>query len=233
MSIVISNHAFLRFTVLAACLAFPGLLHAQNAPASGLYQITGGRHTLCCGFGGPIVQLLPSTDQSYILVTVDAQGNRPVVAILGEDQETVLTEPALLSRPAFRFALSNGVISSAGIEFRSPAPGPDPRAPSYSYRVSGTAGGLLLQGRTSLPCLGCADVPNDFTHSNVVASLVVSAPRLEGVVQEGGRLRFRFTGEPGYIYSVEFSDHLQGGPWLPLTMSTLKCERQSSPHSGL
>ena len=144
------------------------------------------------------------------------------IAFLGEDQQTVYKISTITPRPEFFFSFHDGVFSTNSIRFVSPSPTPQPNQASYDYVVHFTTEGLKLDGLATVPCLFCSDVPTQFSHSNVVATLVSPAPQLESVGLNGGLLNFQFTGEPGYDYFVEFSAVLPALNWLSLTNFRVK-----------
>ena len=94
------------------------------------------------------------------------------------------------------------------IEFGGTFSPPGPGQPPLSYTVSNSAKALQINGTLTLSCLTCADLPTQFKHTNVVATLLPAAPVIEGLERDGTLLRFRFTGEPPYDYFVEFSESL-------------------------
>ena len=203
--------------VAAAALVLDTVAQAALAPEPGLYQIGSGRFRSCCGFAGGIVQALPRQDQAYFLLEVAPDGTRATLTLLEEDQQSVFSIPAILTRPEFSFRFAGGLVSPGSIEFSSRVAPLDPGQASYGYVASYGTNTLELNGQLNLPCLGCADLPLEFTHSNVVATLVVPAPRIEATRRDDSRIRFRFFGEPGYDYFVEYTDRLPGLQWLSLT----------------
>ncbi len=142
---------------------------SQAAPASGLYQIVSGRYFECCGIGGAFVHLLPDNIQAFIELTIGPENNGARMRILGSDMQTVFTIPPSASRPGLTFDLSNGAVYPDRIEFGIPLPN------QLFYIVSNSVDGLLMSGTFSLPCQGCADVPTDFKHTNVVGVLMPAA----------------------------------------------------------
>ena len=156
---------FHPLAIVAVSIFFSVALAA--APASGLYQIVSGNFTACCGLLGEIRQSLPNDEQSFIEVTVDPQGERATIAILGDDGRTLFTLFTCPPATPFPFELPNGFVTSNRIEFISP-----PGIPSWNYTVSNLANGLRLDGRLMVSPGFCADIPTDFGHSNVVALLV-------------------------------------------------------------
>ena len=74
---------------------------------------------------------------------------------------------------------------------------------------------MSINGAATAPCAGCADIPTDFTHSNVTA--VLTGPIIDQIQTTNNSLRFHFAGEPPYQYTVEFKDSLKSITWQTLT----------------
>ena len=207
-----------RLLIASAVLMVTGyvrLTHGQ--PASGLFQILSGRYAECCGIGGASVYPLPYGNQGFVELTVDSRSQRAQMAILGQDMHTVFQIPPLGPRAGFAFSLSNGMVFPDRIEFGGAFSPPVPGQPPLSYTVSNSANSLRINGTLALSCLACADLPTQFMHTNVVATLLPAAPVIEGLERDGPLLRFRFTGEPPYDYFIEFSESLPATQWLSLT----------------
>src|SRR5712691_6560807 len=204
--------------IISASLLFVPLAPAQGGSTNGLYQIVAGRYTACCGIAGPFIYPLPDIGQTFIQLTIDPQSNRAEMTILGQDARTVFRIPPIGFSSGFAFSFSNGIVFPDRIEFRGPFLPPGSDRPSFSYTLSNSAGALLIiSGTVTLPCLGCADIPTQFEHTNVAALLLPPAPVIEGPERVGNLLRFRFTGVPAYDYFVEFTDSLPASNWLSLT----------------
>jgi len=158
------------FALVSAILFATGSAHAQNGPASGVYQIISGRLWVDGGF----VQTsrdLPDDTQSFVELTIDSQNQLAQMKILGKDMRTVFRVPPV--EPCcdeFTFSFSDGTISPDYIQFGAPFPFP------FSYTVSNSADALQINGTVALLCKGgCADVPDRFRHTNVVAVLIPAA----------------------------------------------------------
>ena len=187
--------------------------HAQSGFTSGLYRIDSGRYTECCGIAGPFVHPLPYEAQMFVELRVDA-GNRARMRFLAEDGHTVFQTFSFGPGSGFAFSFSNGIVFADSIQFAMPAP---PPSPSYRYVVSNSAAGLEINGQVDVPCIGCADIPTEFEHTNVVAVPVPdAAPVIDRIEGGGGSLRFHFAGEPPNDYTVEYTDSLVEPRWLPL-----------------
>ncbi len=193
------------------------LAPAQGGPTSGLYQIVSGRYTACCGIAGPFIYPLPDSSQAFVQLTIDPQSNLAQMTILGQDARTVFHIPPIGFGSGFAFSLSNGIVFPDHIQFGAPFLPPGPDQPAFSYRLSNSADALRISGTLTLPCPGCADIPTEFEHTNVVAALLPPAPVIEGLERGAALLRFRFTGVPAYDYFVEFTDSLPASNWLSLT----------------
>jgi hypothetical protein len=180
---------------------------------SGLYQITSGKYRACCGFGGPFGYDLPAMSQSFVSLEVDQENNTATMAFLGDDAQTILTVlPCPPGNPVL-FRFSHGLVFSNWIAFHV-----DPGPESYwNYTLSNSLDSLRIDGVLGLTLRTCADLPNEFTHSNVVAILVPPRPHIEGLERQGATIRFRFSGEPPYDYFVEYSQSVPAQNWLSLT----------------
>ena len=76
-------------------------------PESGLYQITSGSYVSCCGISGsPLERVLPTAQQTFVELSVDAQKNLARLDFLSADMRTRFAERDLT------FSLSNGVIGA-------------------------------------------------------------------------------------------------------------------------
>jgi len=165
-----------RTTWLAAVSAIlfaAGSACAQDAPASGLYQIISGRYTEYGGFVGTLNHILPEANQTFVELTVDSEKSAAQMKFLGQDMRTVFSIPSF--EPCcggFIFNLSSGRLFPDHIEFGTiPLPGQQ----SLSYRVSNSADALRISGTVGRSCTMCSDIPTLFKHTNVVAVLLPAA----------------------------------------------------------
>src|SRR2546426_7791530 len=86
-----------RTTWLAAVSAIlfaAGSACAQDAPASGLYQIISGRYTEYGGFVGTLNHTLPEGNQTFVELTVDSAKNLAQMKFLGQDMRTIFSIPS-------------------------------------------------------------------------------------------------------------------------------------------
>ena len=193
-----------------------GSAFAQSEPVSRVYQVVSGRYTACCGIAGPFTYALPNENQGFVELTVDAPRNLAQMRFLGKDGQTVLHIIHSGSESEFTYSFSNGMVFMDRIQFGMLLPLPGQA--SYSYTVSNSADALRINGVVNIPCDGCADIPTQFRHTNVVAVLVPeSTPVIDRIERGGGSLRFHFAGEPPNDYTVEYTDSLAGPRWLPLS----------------
>ena len=58
-----------------------------------------------------------------------------------------------------------------------------------------------------------ADVPNQFEHTNVVATLLTNPVVIDRIHRNGDSMLFHFTGQQLYDYTVEYSDSLTTPNW--------------------
>ena len=217
-----SRKSLIGFSILSGLFLTVWATHAQ--PESGMYQIVSGRYTECCGIAGPFVYNLPNNNQALVDLRIDPRTQLARMSILGQGGLAVFRIPQLGPRLGFTYSLSNGVVHPDRIEFGE-IPSPTPTGqPPLRYTVSNYAGGLILSGTLYLGCLPCADIQSQFKHTNVVAVSALPRPIIQGVERDSGLLRFRFTGEPGNDYFVEFTESLPASNWLSLTNFRAKLE---------
>ncbi len=155
---------------LAALMLALQPARAQSWPTGGRYQIVSGQRISCCGFGGPLVERLPNAANAFIELTVDPQNQVAQLSILGQDGHTVLRIPPVASRSEFAYVLTNGTLLPDRIQFGASTLPPVPTQPVHSFLVvSNSIDTLSINGTVLLPCPGCADIPMEFQHTNVVA----------------------------------------------------------------
>ncbi len=211
------KNGIVRLAVLAALVLSSRSALAQSGSVSGLYRITAGTFSECCGITGNDVRVsLPNATQAYVQLTVDTEKNLATMTFLGGDRQTVFSVvPCPLGDPiAFNF--SYGLVFSDHVVFHVD-PGPPPYGLYWNYTVSNSTSSLRLEGTLGTAQSLCVDVPNRFNHSNVVATLVPVGPAIKDFQREGALVRFRFTGVPPNDFFVEFSDALPATNWLSLT----------------
>lgn len=203
---------------LGSTVSILGLAVAPSPeiPVSGLYRIDGGRFQVCCGLLGPMNFPLPSAEQQYIALSVAPNGGAASMRLLGEDEKTVFALEGGGLRGDFVYDLQDGRMSLHSLVFDSP-PSLKPDKTSYAYAVQFTDTGLTLRGSVRVPCVFCADFPEDFGHSDVSATLVIAAPLIQSFHRSNDTVTFTFTGEPGYDYFVEYSTTLPAVQWKLLT----------------
>lgn len=185
-------------------------------PVSGLYRIDSGRFQVCCGLLGPMEFPLPNAEQQYIALSITPDGGTASMTVLAEDQKTVFALEGGGLRDDFVYQFQNGIMSLHSLVFNSP-PALDLHKSSYAYALHFTDTGLSLQGSVRIPCVFCADFPEDFSHLDVTATLVTSAPLIESFRRSDDTVRFTFKGEPGYDYFVEYAKTLPAIEWKVLT----------------
>jgi hypothetical protein len=171
---------------------------AQGGPPSGLYEIISGRYTECCGIGGTFNYPLPNASQGYVELIVDSQRNLAQTTFLGQDMHTVfrtVQEPG----SGFTFAFRDGTVLPDHMQFGEIPLPPVGDRPYFGYTVSNSMDVLRINGMANTLCDGCADIPTQFGHTNVVAVLMSAAvkPRLSlpatstdgvfGFIISGGR----------------------------------------------
>jgi len=181
------NSAWLAVASFYFCLTTT-LTHAQSGPTTNFFQIISGRYIACCGIAGPFIHDLPYASQAFVVLAIDPAQLSARMTILREDMQTV-----------FR-TLDNGHVQAGHIEFGAPGLPPGPGGLiSFHYVVSNTAAGLRFNGAIVEPIMG-ADVPNKFTHTNVVAIPLSPVPAIRvsevevcwpSVLNQGYQLQYR------------------------------------------
>lgn len=183
-------------------------------PRNGLYQIDSGSYHACCGFAGnDLGYALPTENQSFVRLEIDPENNSATMAFLGADAQTVFTVIPCPPGPAIPFSFTHGLVFPDRIVFQV-----DPGPVSYwNYTARTSPTQLRIDGVLGLTRLPCADVPDKYGHSNVVATLVPSQPLIEAVERQGDLVQFHISAEAPYDYFVEYSESLAPQNWLALT----------------
>ena len=161
---------------------------AQSRAASGLYQIISGTYIECCGIGGDFLSSLPNDSQRFVRLTVDPPRKVAAMAFLGKDMQTVFSVVPCPPGDPINFSFDHGLIFSDRLVFHVDPGGP-PYRKYWNYTVSNSADQLRIEGVLGTLQQFCVDVPDRFSHSNVVAVLV-PPPRLSitGVSSRGATL---------------------------------------------
>jgi hypothetical protein len=89
---------------------------------------------------------------------------------------------------------------------------PRPGLATWNYTVRDQAGGLSINGVAVTPMFG-ADLPNRFEHINVAATLLTNPVVIDRIERDVDSMRFHFTGQQLYVYTVEYSDSLTTPNW--------------------
>jgi hypothetical protein len=180
--------------------------HAQNAPASGMYQIVSGTYIACCGFAGEIRSSLPNDNQGFVRLSVDAQSHIGSMAFLGKDMRTVFSVIACPPDDPIKFSFDYGFVVSDSLVFHVD-PGPPPYHKYWNYTVSNSVDTLRINGVLGVNSQFCADVPTRFSHSNVVAVLLIPPKiRITEFSKEGALLFIQ--GQAGRTNVLEASTDL-------------------------
>ncbi len=170
---MITDQRLLSVLLLASVFSVD-VAKSQTPPQTGLYQIISGTYTECCGLAGESRSALPNDQQSFLKLTVDSQGQTAAMTLLGKDMKTVFSVFVCPPGSPAALAFDQGVLVSNRIEFVSGPGDPDANA-TWDYSVSRSGGALQLDGMLRTLQGFCLDVPDRFTHSNVVAVLMPSA----------------------------------------------------------
>jgi hypothetical protein len=201
------KNRFIWVAITPAFVLFIRSAGAQSWPVSGLYQIISGDYSECCGIGGDVRSSLPNESQGFVRLTVDSQRDVATMTFLGNYVQTVFSI-AIPCPPgdAINFSFDHGLVFSNRIVFHVDPGGP-PYQLYWNYTVSNSADSLRIEGTLGTLQRFCVDVPDRFSHSNVVAVLV-PPPRLSitGVSSNGATLFLQ--GHAGLTNVIEASTDL-------------------------
>jgi len=190
---------------------------AQGQPTAGLYQILSGTYTTCCGIAGPIKTSLPNTDQAFFRLSIDPQSNLARMTFLDQQLKTTFSVTVCPPNNPISFDFGYGLIESGSIFFHVD-PGPQPLNLFWNYTVSNSVEGLRIDGQAGISAGFCADVPNQFSHSNVLAVLVPQ-PKLT-VTGFGEQLpSILIQGQAGQTNVLEASSDFL--TWVPLSTNVM------------
>jgi hypothetical protein len=158
---------FRKLTIYCAVISgsIVSAAYAQSTAVSGLYQIVSGTNISCCGIGGSTRTPLPDQRQSFVRLTLNSQGGDATMTFLGQDMNTIFSVQGCPSG-RIPFSFDHGFASSDQIVFF---------ANRWYYNVSNSADTLRINGTLMFDSRFCSDLPNRFTHTNVVAVLMSSA----------------------------------------------------------
>src|SRR5437867_2280664 len=170
-------------------------VQAQSTFKSGYYAITGGLYTECCGIAANTFSYeLPDERLGFVGLIVDPGGHTARLTFLSPDLRTVFTSYPWFPEETFAFSFNNGIVYSNYIQFGEGSPAPSPELAEWNYTVRDQRGALSINGVATAPVAG-ADVPNQFTHTNVVAALVLNPIVIDRIERDGDSMRFHFTGQ--------------------------------------
>jgi hypothetical protein len=205
------------WVTVCAC-ACPGLAgRSESIPAAGLYQIVSGTYIACCGIAGEIRSDLPSQSQSFVRLTFSAQNDLPTLTFLDSQMKTIFSVTPCPPGDPISFSFGYGLVLSDRIVFHVD-PGPPPYSEYWNYTVSNSLHCLRIDGVLGISPGACSDVPNQFTHSNIVAVLVPE-PKLAitDISKEGPLLLIQ--GQAGQTNVIEASSDLRA--WIPLSTNVM------------
>ena len=146
------------------------------------------------------------------MLTTDPQSGLATMTFLGTDRQTIFAvRPCPVNDP-IEFSLNGGSVFPNFIAFHL-YPSPPSYALYWDYAVSILSGSLLINGTLGTVSGNCADVPTQFTHTNVVAILVVPPTiRVTEFSDKGASLLIQ--GNAFWIDVVEASTDLVS--WAPI-----------------
>lgn len=213
------KHQTLVSAVILACVLSSRSCWAQGGPVGGLYEITAGTYSECCGIAGnDFGFFLPSKSQKYVRFTADASRHVATLTFLAEDARTVFSTMPCPPSGGILFSFDHGLIFPDRVIFHVD-PGPPPYQKYWNYTVSNSVDRLRIDGQLGTVQSDCVDVPTRFSHSNVVAVLI-PGPRLRflGRTTEGGT-RIMVQGRAGWTDVVEASADLV--VWTPISTNVM------------
>jgi hypothetical protein len=132
--------------------------------------------------------------------------HRRLDAFLGNDMQTVFSVIPCPPSDPINFSFDQGMVFSNHLVFHV-----DPGGPTYpkswNYTVSNSADNLRIDGTLGILQSLCADVPDRFSHSNVVAVLM-PPPTLSLTGVSSGRATLFLQGHAGLTNVIEASTDL-------------------------
>jgi len=192
---------------------------AQSGFTSGVYEITSGTYRECCGIAGPFIFTLPNDRQSFVRLTVDQQQKLVTMTFLDKHLQTVFSvTPCPVNPVPIYFTFDYGFILGNSVIFHAD-PGPPPYSTYWNYSISNAANNLLISGTLGTAHQNCIDVPTQFTHTNLVATLV---PRptisiTEFSSSQGALLHVQ--GHASWTNVIEASGDLMS--WTPISTNVM------------
>ncbi len=134
-AIMLKNKIIQSAFILAFVLPYRGAW-AQSGPVSGLYEITSGRYSECCGIAGNDFGYdLPDKRQRFARFTFESKSPTASLTFLGEDARTVFSTVPCPPSGALQFSFEYGLVFPDRVIFHVD-PGPPPYAISWNYTVS-------------------------------------------------------------------------------------------------
>jgi len=204
----------------SALFAFALLLgaHAQSSATSGFYEISSGEYVECCGIAGEKRVPLPNSTQRFVKLSTNAQSQIPGMSILGDDLQTVFSITPLWppSQGPVLFSFDGGFAFQDRIIFHVD---PSPSGLYWNYTVSNSHTSITINGLVGLVQTACTDVPDRFTHTNVVATFI-TPPSVEfrAYTQDGPMLVVH--GRAGWQTVVEASSDLK--TWAEIAREVMR-----------
>jgi hypothetical protein len=190
--------------------------------ASGLYRITAGTYSKCCGIAGEISYSLPSSNQTFVKLMVDSEANLASMSFLTSDAQTVFSEIPCPPAPTIYFTFDYGFVSTNQIFFHVD---PGPYQKFWSYTVTNWDNTLWIQGMVGISQGMCSDVANRFNHSSVIAERLTNGPVVIDQIQANGdSIQFHFTGDPPFDYTVEYTDSIANTNWTTIEVHQAKLD---------
>ena len=209
----------LLFAGAGALLAVPQRTIGQDVPASGLYQIVSGSYVECCGLAGPFRRTLPLESQRFIQLDVDPS-KKVTMTFLGSDMKTTFRVVTCGGTDPVYFTFDFGFPFGTNIIFHAD-PGPPPNHQYYSYSVGFGRDSLRVDGTVGIVTPFCADVPTQFSHSNVVAVLM---PNTTVRVSE---VEVCWDSNSNRTYQVQYRSALTTNVWMNLGAPVPGAERRT------
>jgi hypothetical protein len=183
----------------------------QVGPTKGLYQIVSGRYSECCGFSSiPFTYALPDAEQRFIELELDSQRNLAQLRVLGPDMRTVFRS-GQAPFTGVEFSFKRGIVLGDHVVFDILSlPLPLSARGYLSLIISNSPDALQLNAVVRTPCIGCADIPTEFRHTNVVALLMPTAV----VRVKGDAAEVCWNCATNRTYQVQYRSALTTQDWL-------------------
>jgi hypothetical protein len=150
-------------------------------------------------------------------LTFSPQNDLPTLTFLDNQIRAVFSVVPCPPSDSINFSFDYGLVLSDRILFHVD-PGPPPYFKYWNYTASNSVDGLRIDGVLGIDPGSCADVPNQFSHSNLVAVLVQEPQLAITEFSNEGPLLF-IQGQAGRTNVIEASSDLRA--WTPISTNVM------------